>query len=66
MDLNQNYSFFEKAELNDFFGEWIVICNKKIVSHDKKLDIALKKAKDEYGNARLLVVKVPEEETMIF
>lgn len=66
MDLIQNYSFFEKAELSSFIGEWIAICNQKIVAHGRILKDVLKEAKQKYPYLKPLIVRVPEKETMIF
>lgn len=64
--MNQNYQFFMKANLNPYIGEWIAICNKKIVAHGKSVKEVYKKAKEEYPKNKLLVTKVPDKQTMIF
>jgi hypothetical protein len=66
MELIQNYSFFTKAELGRFIGEWVAICNQEIVAHGKVLKDVLKESKQKYPKVKPLIVRVPEKETMIF
>lgn len=66
MELIQNYSFFEKAELSSFIGEWVAICNQEIVAHGKRLKDVLKEAKQKDPHVKPLIIRVPEKETMIF
>lgn len=66
MELIQNYSFFEKTKLDNFIGEWVAICNQKIVAHGKKLDKVLEETKKICPKVKPLIVRVPEEDTMIF
>lgn len=66
MQLNQNYSFFMKTELDHLRGQWVAICNQKIVAHGKKLKEVLEEARKKYPDTKPLIIRVPEEETMIF
>lgn len=55
-----------KTELDHFRGQWVAICNQEIVSYGKKLKEVLEEAKRKYPDTKPLIVRVPEEETMIF
>jgi len=66
MELNQNYSFFMKAELNNLRGKWVAICNQEIVAYGKELKKVLEEAKQKYPKTKPLIIRVPEKETMIF
>ena len=64
MDLN--YAFFMKTDISRYIGEWVAICNQEIVSHGKDVKKVFNEAKDKYPHEKLLLVRVPEKETMIF
>lgn len=53
-----------KMDVSKFRGEWIVICDKKLVAHNKDLT----KIKKEIGQCKKMptVTKIPKEETLIF
>lgn len=63
---NQNYELFLKSDVNEYIGEWIVICDKKIISHGKQVKEVVKEANQKCSGKRLLIVRIPEKETMIF
>ena len=64
--LDASYNFFLKTDLDKYNGEWVVICENKIVSHGNNLKKIVDEAKRECGNKKFLIAKVPSEETMIF
>jgi hypothetical protein len=51
-------------DLSSFKGQWVVICNKKIIAHAKNLN----KIKKEIESCPRTptIAKVPEEGTLIF
>lgn len=55
-----------KANLDSYIGEWIAICDKKIVSHGKNVKEVFSEAKKTCPNKRPLITKVPDKQTMIF
>ena len=61
-----NYSYYLKSDLNEYAGEWIVIAEGKIVAHGDEVKQVVEEAKRKFGDKRLLLVKVPGKETMIF
>lgn len=64
--MNKNYQFFMKTNVEDYIGEWIAICNEKIVAHGRDVKKVFMKAKEKYPNERPMVTRVPDKETMIF
>ena len=64
--ITQNYNFFMETDLSKYIGEWIAICNGKIVAEGKDIKDVYKEAKKKCPNKRPLITKVPEKETMIF
>jgi len=58
------YTVLPKIDLTPFVGEWVVICEKKVVAHDKKLS-KLSKEIDKCKKSPT-VAKIPKEDTLIF
>ena len=65
-DMNKNYNFFMKENLEKYMGEWIAICKEQIVAHGKDVKRVFREAKEKYPKERSLITKVPDKETMIF
>ncbi len=63
---NQNYELFLKSDVSQYIGEWVAICDKKIVSHGKSVKEVVKEANQKCPGKRPLIVRIPEKETMIF
>lgn len=63
---DQNYNSFMKLDLSKHAGEWIAICEGKIIAKGKDIKKVHDKAKEKYPSKRPLITKVPEKETMIF
>jgi len=61
-----NYSYYMKADLSQFIGEWIAICDEKVIAHDSNFKKTFEKAKELCPNKRPLLTKVRTEDTMIF
>jgi hypothetical protein len=53
-----------KIDLSKFVGQWVVICNDKLIAHDKDLT----KIKGEINKCKAtpIVTKIPKKETLIF
>jgi len=63
--MNENYNFFMGVDLSPYAGEWIAICENKIVSHGTDVKEVFKKAKNSCPGKKPLLTNVPTEETMI-
>ena len=63
---NKNYNSFLKLDLSKHTGEWIVICNGKVIARDKNIKKAYEEAKKKCPTEKPLITKVPEEGAMIF
>ncbi len=61
-----SYDFFLETDLDKYKGEWVVLCENKIVSHGNNLKEIVEEAKKKCGNKKFLITRVPSEETMIF
>lgn len=62
----QNYQFFIEKNLDNYIGEWVAICNNKIVSHGKDPKKIFEEAKSKHPNQKILLARIPDKETMIF
>lgn len=38
--MGSNYSFFMRANMDSFVGQWIAICKEEIVSHGRDVNVA--------------------------
>ena len=54
----------KSLDLGKYMGEWVVICNNKVLAHDKKIT-NLKKQIDSCKKPPL-IAKIPKEDTYIF
>jgi hypothetical protein len=64
--LKQNYEFYLSANLEGYLGEWVAICDNKIVSHGKNVKKVFEEAKKKFPDKEPLLTKVPSKETLIF
>ena len=65
--MNQaNYQFFMQANLSGYRGEWVAICDQKIISHGKNVKKVFREVKKKCPKKKPLITKVPETQTMIF
>lgn len=63
--MDKSYSFFLKADLSKYIGEWIAIVDNAIVAHGNDVKKIYEEAKAKYPKKRPLITRVPEKETMI-
>jgi len=54
------------ADLRQYVGEWVAICDGKVVSHDPSFKKAYQKAKSQCRAKRPLLTRVPDQDSMIF
>lgn len=55
-----------KLDVDKFIGEWVAICDSKIVSHGRDVKKVFKEAKEKCPNKRPFLSRIPDKETMIF
>jgi hypothetical protein len=55
-----------KTNIDQYIGQWIAICQQKIVSHGTDVKKVFKEAKQKCPRDKPLLTRVPEKETMIF
>ena len=64
--MEQNYQFFMRTNVDHYIGQWVAICDQKIVSHGKSVKKVFKEAKEKCPKERPLLTRIPNKETMIF
>lgn len=57
-------SVLPDIDLSPYLGQWIVVCNNKIIAHNKALSRLSKHI--ESCKQTPTVAKIPEEDTLIF
>ncbi|MCX6748742.1 MAG: DUF5678 domain-containing protein [Candidatus Pacearchaeota archaeon] len=62
----ENYNTFLKLDLSSYIGDWVAICDGKIVSTDGNIKKVYEDAKEKCPNKRPFITKVPEKDSVIF
>jgi hypothetical protein len=52
------------VDLSNYIGQWVVICEDKVVAHDKDLTKISKEVDKCKGSPT--ITKIPKKETLIF
>lgn len=64
--MESNYEIYLKTDLEKYRGQWIAICDKGIVARGSNAKEVYKDAINKFPNKKIMLVKVPEDEAMIF
>lgn len=64
--MDKNYQFYMSTNIDSYIGEWIAICNQKIVAHGKDVKKVFKEAKKKCSKDKPLLTRVPDKGAMIF
>ncbi|MCK4327392.1 MAG: hypothetical protein KAW41_02845 [Candidatus Diapherotrites archaeon] len=64
--MKEDYQFFMETNVDEYIGQWVAICEKRIVSHGKDVKKVFREAKKACPGARPLVTRIPDKESMIF
>lgn len=63
--MSESYDFFMQMDMGPYVGEWVAICDKKVVSHSQSFNKAYAKAKKVCGPSKPFLALVPKNATMI-
>ena len=66
MSMDNEYQFFMETNLDRYVGQWVAVCDKKVVSHGKSVKDVFKEAKQACPGAKPLLTRIPDKETLIF
>ena len=61
-----NYQYFMDLDISSFTGQWIAICEDRIIANGKNLKEVVEIAKKNSLGKKFLLARVPSQETMIF
>lgn len=64
-DLQSNYNFYLKSNLNRYNGQWVAIVNKKVISHSRSPKKAYLTAKKKFPNKNPFMAKVSSNQAMV-
>ena len=65
MNEDKSYSAYLSANLEEYKGKWIVLCDEHIISSGEDIKMIVKEAQEKFPDKKLLLARVPEEGTMI-
>lgn len=63
--MSEDYEFFMKLDVSPYIGEWVAVCNNRVVSHSTSFKKVFKEAKEACGSRRPFIALVPKQETRI-
>ncbi len=63
--MKESYSYFLKADVKSYVGEWIAIVDNQIIAHGKDAKKVYDEAVKKSGGKRPLITRIPDKETMI-
>ena len=61
-----NYQFYMETDVHKYIGEWIAICDNKIIAHGNKIKEVANEARKICGNKKILLARVPDKESMLY
>jgi hypothetical protein len=64
--MDTEYDYFMETNMSPYIGEWVAICDERIVSHGQDVKKVFREAREKCPRKRPLITKVPEKDTMIF
>lgn len=64
--MESNYETYLKTDISKYIGKWIAICDEGIVAVGDSAKEVYYEAQKKHPNKKVLLVKVPDKETMIF
>jgi len=62
---DKDYSAYLSANLEEYKGKWIILCDEHIISSGEDIKKIVSEAQEKCPNKKLLLARVPEEGTMI-
>ncbi|MBU0467318.1 MAG: succinyl-CoA synthetase subunit alpha [Nanoarchaeota archaeon] len=66
INMVSNYEVFLKTDLKQFVGKWVAIAKTGVVAVGENAKKVYEEAQMKMPGEKIMLYKVPEEETMIF
>lgn len=64
--MESNYEIYLKTDLGKYIGKWIAICDQGVIAVGDDAKKVYYEAQLKFSNKKIMLVKVPEDEAMIF
>lgn len=64
--MESNYEIYMKTNIGKYTGKWIAICDKGVVAVGDNPKEVYNEAQSKFPDKKVMLVKVPENEAMIF
>lgn len=64
--MESNYEVYLKTDLGKYSGKWIAICDKGVIAIGDNAKEVYKEAKSKFPEKKIMLAKIPEDESMIF
>jgi len=60
-----NYDYFMSMDVSPYAGQWVAICDEKVIAHSPSFKDAYRMAKGRCGGSKPFIALVPTSDTMI-
>ena len=64
--MESNYEIYLKTDLSGYIGKWVAICDKGVVAVGNNAKEVYYEAQKKHPGKKVLLVKVPDKEAMLF
>jgi len=61
-----NSDIFIEINLEEHKGKWVAICDTNIICYGENAKATFEEAKKKCVNKKIIIARVPEEQTMIY
>jgi len=61
-----NYDVFLSSDLEEYKGKWVAICEEDIVCSGENAKDTFEEAQKKCPKKKIMIARIPEEQTMIF
>lgn len=59
--VSENYDYFMKLDVTPYIGQWVGICDCKVVSHSESFKEVYQEVKKDCGHKKPFVAMVPSD-----
>jgi len=66
MDNHDSTEIFANIDLEKYEGKWVAICETDIICYGEDAKKTFEEAQSKCKNKKIILARVPEEETMIY
>ena len=64
--MESNYEIYLKADLSKYIGKWVAISDNGVIAFGDNAKLVYLEAEAMHPGKKIMLVKVPEKEAMIF